>query len=253
MDLSALVVFGAVVFLGSYVQAVTGFAMGMLIVAVAGGLRLLSIPDLAATTSLLTIINVVLAVWGQTRHVYRPIFIWLALGQIPAILVGFLIMDWMDGRFTWLLEMLLGGFILAGAISMWIKPHPWTRVASPSQSFATGVAGGILGGMFSASGPILGWFFYNQPLALASIRATLLSCFVLTTTARTVIVGVDGGLTSIVMSYAAIGLPLVILGTWLGRSLPPPLSEAQIKRMANLILLLMGAWIIVRSVLAVLD
>ena len=62
MDLSALVVFGAVVFLGSYVQAVTGFAMGMLIVAVAGGLRLLSIPDLAATTSLLTIINVVLAV-----------------------------------------------------------------------------------------------------------------------------------------------------------------------------------------------
>ena len=48
MDVPALIIFLLITLLGSYIQAVAGFAMGMLIVAVAGGLRLLEIETLAA-------------------------------------------------------------------------------------------------------------------------------------------------------------------------------------------------------------
>ena len=247
MEILALAAFVLIVFVGSYVQAVTGFAMAMIIVAVVGGMRLLSIPELAATTSLLTIFNVILALWGHSKEIYRPIFSWLALGQVPAIFVGFAIMAWLDGHIRWLLELLLGAFILAGGISMWLRPHPWSAVAGPTASFLTGLGGGLVGGMFSASGPILGWFMYSQPLQLAAIRATLLACFVLTTTTRTGIVAVDGGLTGQVLTYALVGLPVVVLGTWLGRQFPPPVAEDGIKRGANLILLVMGVWILGRA------
>ena len=249
MEIAGLVAFGLIVFVGSYIQAVTGFAMAMIIVAVVGGMRLLSIPELAATTSLLTILNVVLALWGQWHHIYRPVFNWLALGQVPAIFLGFWVMTWLDSNLQWVLELSLGLFITIGGISMWLKPHPWANIAGPGASFATGIAGGIVGGMFSASGPILGWFSYNQPLPLAAIRATLLACFVLTTTTRTGIVIFEDQLTTDVLTFSAIGIPAVIVGTWLGRRFPPPITETGIKRVANGILLLMGSWILIRSAL----
>jgi uncharacterized membrane protein YfcA len=103
--------------------------------------------------------------------------------------------------------------------------------------------------MFSASGPVLGWFGYNQPLPVAAIRATLLACFALTTTTRTTIVGMTGGLTEAVFTYALAGLPIVLVGTWLGRNLPPPFTEDGIKRFAYWLLIVMGCWILLRVAL----
>ena len=119
-----LCAFLGIVFIGSYVQAVTGFAMGMIIVAMVGGLRLMDVPTLAAVASLLTIFNVALALRGQTQHVQRDMFKWLALGQVPAIFVGVQLMLWLDGNTRWLLEFCLGLFITIGGLSMWLKPAP---------------------------------------------------------------------------------------------------------------------------------
>ncbi len=111
-----------------------------------------------------------------------------------------------------------------------------------------GVTGGLVGGLFSASGPVLGWFVYSQPLPVAAIRATLLACFMLTTLTRTIGVGVSGGLTATVLSSAAVSLPVVVLGTWIGRSFVPVLSEQASKRLAYLLLLAMGVWILSRAI-----
>jgi uncharacterized membrane protein YfcA len=247
MDLWSVCVFLFVVFIGSYVQAVAGFAMGMIIVAVVGGFRLLDVPTLAAVVSLLSILNVALALRGQTAFVHRRLFVWLGLGQVPAIFVGFEVMHWLDGNTRWILEVCLGVFITAGGLSMFLRPHPWRRVASPLAAWLTGFTGGLVGGMFSASGPVLGWFGYSQPLALQVIRATLLACFMLTTATRTVLVGIDGGLTALVLTSAVIGLPVVGIGTYLGRNFAPPVSEDAIKRGASLLLLVMGVWILLSA------
>ena len=53
MDGLVIVGFVASVLVATYVQSVTGFAMGMIIIAVIGGSRLMDLPTLTATTSLL--------------------------------------------------------------------------------------------------------------------------------------------------------------------------------------------------------
>ncbi len=61
VETSALIIFLLITFFGSYIQAVAGFAMGMLIVAVAGGLRLIELETLAAVVSILSLTNSVLS------------------------------------------------------------------------------------------------------------------------------------------------------------------------------------------------
>jgi len=243
----ATAAFLIVVFLGSYIQSVAGFAMGMIIIALLGGLRIVDLPTLAAAVSLLTIVNVVLALRGAVAQIQRQVFVWLALGQIPAIFVGVQLLQWLDGNTRTALEIFLGLFITAGGLSMLLKPHPWRQVAGPVACISTGIAGGLVGGLFSASGPVLGWFGYSQPLPLAAIRATLLACFALTTMTRTVVVGAQGGLTLEVLQLALMGWPVVIAGTLLGRYFAPPVAELAIKRMAHALLLSMGGWILVRA------
>ena len=96
---------------------------------------------------------------------------------------------------------------------------------------------------------MLGWFNYRQPLPVLVIRSTLLCTFALTTTTRTVVVGVQGGLVAEVWWLSLLALPLVILGTWLGRELPPPVADATLKRLAFALLLAMGIWILATAML----
>jgi uncharacterized protein len=66
------------------------------------------------------------------------------------------------------------------------------------------------------------------------------------------VVGWGGGLTREVWMLVLMGLPLVLLGTWAGRNLPPAVSDVTLKRLAFALLLVMGAWSIVRALLDLL-
>ena len=46
-------------------------------------------------------------------------------------------------------------------------------------------------------------------------------------------------------TQALAGLPIVVVGTWLGRHLPPPVTEQSIKKFAYWLLIFMGVWILV--------
>lgn len=248
MDLPTLIVFLAATAVGSYVQAVAGFAMGMIIIAVMVGGGVLPVPLITAVVSLLSLVNIVLALRGHGHHLERRLFRWMAVGMLPAIVVGVWLLEHLDARAQWLLELLLGTFIVAGSLSMMIRPQPRPRLSPSWACFAAGFSGGLLGGMFSASGPVMGWFNYRQPLTVAEIRTTLLASFALTTTFRTLVVGATGGLTGEVWLLFAIGCPVVLVATWAGGRFPPPVAETTLKRMAFALLVLMGCWSIFRAV-----
>ena len=126
---------------------------------------------------------------------------------------------------------------------MMMKPQPREARSGAFSYFAAGLGGGVLGGMFSAAAPIMGWFVYRQPMPVAELRATLLACFAVSTLVRTAYVGFGGGLTADVWTLAGLSLPVVLLTAWLGRRFPPPLSEIALRRAAFGLLLAMGAWI----------
>jgi len=181
------------------------------------------------------------------HHVERRMVFWIALSLPPAVWAGVMLLDVLDRRVAWLLEFLLGGFIVLGSLSMMLRPQPRKALSRPWACFGAGLFGGLLGGMFSASGPVMGWFTYRQPLAVAEIRTTLLAVFALTTSLRTGIVGYSGGLTAEVWLLTLLGVPLVLFGTWMGRSFVPPLADVALKRVAFGLLLAMGTWMVVRS------
>ena len=243
VDVPALIIFLLITLLGSYIQAVAGFAMGMLIVAVAGGLRLVEIETLAAVVSILSLTNSALSLWGQTQHVHWRLFVWLAAGQLPALVLGLYFLDHLGANSRWLLELCLGLFLTMGALGMLLKPKPLQHVSSSWVAWLTGLCGGTLGGMFSASGPVLGLFGFSQPLPLNVIRATLLSSFLLVTSSRTLMVGWRGELTEPVLLIVAMALPVVLIGTWWGRIFAPPVSDAALKRAAFWLILVMGVWV----------
>lgn len=249
MDTSTLILFLLATAVGSYVQSVAGFAMGMIIIAVVVGGGLLDVPVITAVVSLLSLVNIVLALRGHGHHLAWPVFAWMALGLLPAVAVGVWLLEHLDAQAQWLLELLLGAFIVVGSLSMMIRPRLRPQISPPWACFVAGFSGGLLGGLFSASGPVMGWFNYRQPLTVAQIRTTLLASFALTTTFRTLVVGYAGGLTREVWLLCLIGLPVVLAGTWLGRGFPPAVSEITLKRLAFGLLVVMGCWSMARALL----
>jgi uncharacterized membrane protein YfcA len=247
MDMLTILVFCCAVVLGSYVQAATGFAMGLVVLAIVAGSRSVDIVTITVVISLLALLNVAFALRGQTAHVERRCWLLLCAGQLPAIWVGLTLLEILAQGAVRLLELILGAFVIAGSLSMLLRPEAQRQLSPAWAWVAGGAAGGVLGGLFSASGPVMGWFAYRQPLAAEAVRATLLACFAVTTTTRTALVAVDGGLTRDVWAFVALAVPLVLLGTWAGRRFRPQ-SDAGLRRSAFVLLLLIGLWIFFRSV-----
>jgi uncharacterized membrane protein YfcA len=244
VSLEALGIFLAVVLVGSYVQAVAGFAMGMLIIAVVTVAGLFDIVTITAVVSLVSFANIALSLHGHYHLVHGGVLRGLCIGQLPAVLVGFWLLERMSGTALSLLELLLGVFIVAGSLSMMLRPQPRGTVSGNFQCLLAGFGGGILSGLFAASGPVIGWFTYRQPLPVTEIRATLLGFFAVTTVFRTTLVGLGGGFTGDVLMLAAIGLPAVFFGAWVGRRWPPAVGESGMRRLAFGLLLVMGTWIV---------
>ena len=240
----ALIAFVALVALGGYVQTVAGFAMGMIILAGNSVLALHSLPVTTAVISLVSLLNIVLSLQGHFHRIHRRGVLALVAGQAPAIVAGVVLLGFLDVRAERVLQGLLGAFILAGCGAMALRPRPRTTPSTTPAFALAGVAGGLLAGLFSASGPVLGWFLYRQPLPVPEIRATLLATFAVSTLVRTVVVGVEGGLTTEVWRLAGASVAAVLVSVWLGRRFPPPVSEDALRRGAFALLTLMGAWIL---------
>ena len=153
--LTLLFLLMAVLF-GSYIQTVTGFAMGMIIVATVGGLGLLQLSVLAILVSLLTSVNSFLSLRGNWSRIEFRFFLFLALGQFPAIVFGIELLNFLESNEVWILKIILGSFLVLGGLLSFVNPRPLKRLSGRLTVFLAGILGGTLGGLFSASGPVLG-------------------------------------------------------------------------------------------------
>jgi len=243
-------VFLLVALAGAFVQTVSGFALGMILVALAAGFNLVSLPVLTATVSLLSLANIVIALRTQTHQIDWRAWRMVSLGQVPAIALGLVLMVQLHTSALAFLQLLLGLFVFFGSLSM-MRPNAVLATTSSrgAQLFA-GISGGLCGGLFSASGPVMGWFFYRQPWALAPIRATLLACFAVTTSARTLLVIGRGELETETVTLTLASLPVIFLGTWLGGRWVDKISVQVLRRWVFRLLLAMGGVIIGRALLA---
>jgi uncharacterized membrane protein YfcA len=168
------------------------------------------------------------------------------VGAVPCLIAGFLLLNILSLRGEGLLRIVLGAFLLLAALIHVMKPRPRDTFSPPSAQIAVGGLAGFIGGLFATAGPPLVYLLYRQPLAIAQIRATLLTVFVFLTTFRIIVATVHGSVTQHEGFLLLLGLPTVMIFTFLGRRWPLPFNDIAMRRFAFILLALLGLALIIR-------
>ena len=136
----------------------------------------------------------------------------------------------------------MGGlFILLAVLQLFMSKN------AASQSFAKKVGvpgGGILSGVMTGSlgipGPVALWVLMNSGLDLKRIKATLRVYFVLAYGAALVLHLVINGWGEGVIAYCLIFIPAILIGILVGRIFDRLIKPSMLRKLLEMLLLLMG-------------
>ena len=249
MDLLTVGLFLLIVAFAAITQTITGFAMGLIIVAVSTALDIMPLLEVTAIISIISMVNIILVLRGTVSRIDVKVLGQIALGLGPSLVVGFWWLDQFAMIWDQGLKMVLGFMVMTAGISMMLKPGRWRNRSGPFVTVGTGLLGGLFGGLYSAAGAPIAYLIYRQPLAIAVIRSTLLAIFLLSTTLRAGIGVAYGHFTGPVVMQTAMALPLVILISVALKSVLQALPEVWVRRWVFLVLQGVGAWLIIQPVL----
>ena len=230
--------------LASYVQNLTGFAFGLIFLALVGVFDLVPIAVAANAVTLITLSQTFIYFreypLTDDWRVIRPA-IWPSLA---GVLIGVGLLYWLSDGALYLLKIALGFAVVGSAALLVMRFEPKSQIDAPRSFALTGVLAGVMGGLFSTAGPPLVYKLYRQPLSLPVIRQALLVMFGLSQLVRLVVVLASGQFTPASIAYAAMAVPLLFVVTRGNRRYPLKLSPAAVSRVAAGLLLMAGVGLI---------
>ena len=240
METASLVILLLLAAGASYVQTLTGFALGLLMMGGVGLTGVVPLPDAAVLVGILGLVNaaqVLAKGWRDIawREFLLVIFVSLAFLVLGYWLLGLLVaasLDW--------LKLTLGGIIILSSLQLLLRPMPFEKPSGPGSFLFFGAIAGIMGGLFSTAGPPLVYHFYRQPLRPVSIRETLVAIFAVNGMLRLLLVGLAGDMPSSSFWWGLLCIPVVMAFTALARRYPPPLTPTGLRRVAFCLLFLSG-------------
>lgn len=252
VDIYAYSVFLIAVALGAWLQATSGFALGLIVMAIVQMSGVMSIAETAAAISVLAFFNIAVSLFDTYKDVDKRLFLFLTLGQLPAIALGIALLNYLTREATVILEIVFALFLITGSFALALNPTPKEHRSGASATTAVGFAGGIFGGLFAASGPVVGWFAYRQPIVIASIRASLLAMLGVTTCTRTVLVWIDGIFSQSLLLVIVTAIPVVFISTYIAKRFQPRITDRQFRRAIFSLVFLVGCWILSVAVVGLL-
>lgn len=240
MSSAALVVFLFVAGLSAYVQTITGFAFGLIMMGAIAMLDLLPLADAAAVVGALTLVNAAQMVAKGWRHVaWRQWRIVVAF-SLPTVVVGFELLHWLAAERLDALRLMLAGVIVVASVQIVKAPKAGATLPGGASFAAAGVASGLLGGLFSTGGPPVIYRFYTSPLPLPTIRETLVAIFALNASLRLALVIGAGPRPPMSAWTGLLAIPVVMAATAAARRWPPPLSPQKLRLVAAMLLAASG-------------
>jgi uncharacterized membrane protein YfcA len=237
MTLHALAAFLLLAAAAAYVQTVTGFAFGLIMMAGVALAGLTPLPDAAAVVSLLTLANTLQMAAKGWRHIAWREWRLAVIGCVPMIAVGFALLHWLASERVDLLRLALAAAILAASLSVLRPPRPDSAAPRGWTYVAAGAFAGLTSGLFAAGGPPLVLRFYSAPLPLATIRETLVSIFALNSVIRLALVFGTGLKPPDSAWWGVLALPVVFAATAAARRWPPPVATQTIHRLVAALLI----------------
>ena len=233
--------------LATIMQTLSGFGFGLLVVA---SFTLLDVLPLTATTflvSLLGLVNSTTVVVKNRSTVKVPELKLMLYTGIPLMLLGFILLEYMSAHLTQFLNFILGISIFLCCGLMLIGRDRANKQSGRGSFLIAGGVSGLLGGLFSTSGPPLVFQCYKQAWSIEAIRSTLLAVFTIGGLVR-VGIALFGTLPELdIMFLIAAAIPLVLLVTQFARKLTPYVDAKWIRIIAIALLGLSGVSLVATS------
>jgi uncharacterized membrane protein YfcA len=224
-------------FAGGFVAGLSGFAFGL----VAASLWLYILTPLQSATLIVAFGIIVqgYSVW-KLRHALdwrrlSPFVIGAAIG-VPA---GVMLLAWSDPHTV---RIAVGIFLVIYSLYAFFRP-PLKLAASPGAAAdaAVGFINGAVGGLTGLAGILVtiwcglrGW---PKDVQRATFQPVAVAVFLMTA----VRLGATGTVTAETLKFFLIGLPCVIVGTWLGLKLFGKIDEAMFRKVVLALLFMSGA------------
>lgn len=160
-------VIALIMFLGAFLQGLTGFGSGLIAVP----LLVLYLP-LTTITPTLSIVNLLMATylsWVLRRHIHLTQWRWLLVTGVLGTLVGNLLLAHVNlvG-----LQVGMALLVMSVAICFWFGVQ-WQLANTPRLQGMTGLLAGFSNGALTLGGPPVVLFLTSHRLARDSFRATL--------------------------------------------------------------------------------
>ncbi|MDX3925877.1 MAG: TSUP family transporter [Shinella sp.] len=246
---SDFVVFAALAFVAAYVQTLTGFAFGLLLMGALALTGLIPLPEAAIVVSLLTLANATVVLARGWQDIATMPFLLSLAGALPMIVAGYGLLTFLAASSLSVLRLILGLAIIVSSLQLIRTPSPLAKQSDGPVFVLFGALGGLMGGLFSTAGPPLVFQFYRQPLPYRVVRETLVAIFSLNSLFRLGLVVAHDDWQAHALLWTSAGLPAVLVSTYLARRWPPALSPSTLRFVAFTLLLLSGISLVTPVVL----
>lgn len=225
-------------------QSVTGFALALILLGLTGLFELAPLPDVANVATVLSLANAAIALRRTHESVDVPVMRYTVAGSLFGVAAGVALLAWLSANVVMLLRLLLGVVVIACAIVVLVRTHPLPQRSSRASFHGFGFLSGVLGGLFSASGPPLVYQFYRQPLALDTIRDTLVASLAAAGVLRLAMVVGSGQFNLRSAWMCAVALPVSISVTWWMKRHPPAWDRGMVLKIVCALLIVTGIGLI---------
>ena len=223
-----------------YAQALTGFALALILLGLVGATNLVPLTDAVNATTIIGFCTAWLFLYRNRALRVEKVLVPTVIASAGGVLVGALLLVWLAGTAYQVLRLVLVASIVACAVSLWRAAQPLPAMSSAKTFAITGGIAGIMGGMFSAGGPPLVYLLYRQPKPLPWIRQSLMVFFGFTTSLRLFIVVPSGQFSLFAVQLATEALPIVFLMTYFAVRHPLPLSPKLFRGLICVLLITTG-------------
>ncbi|CAM3771828.1 hypothetical protein CCOS865_03108 [Pseudomonas reidholzensis] len=249
MELWQHVGFVLCVALATFAQNATGFAFGLLLLGLTGMLGLAPMETVANVSSILTLTNALIMVrtWpGLPRGLG-----WVVLAcSLAGVVGGVHLLALLGTHERAMLQVVLGVTIVLCSFMLVLQSQRRERVSGTFSFACFASVSGVMGGLFSSAGPPLVYQLYRQPLAVQVIRDTLIVVFAANALMRLSVVVITHRFELQAAYLALEALPVVFILTWWMRRHPLKLSARVLRLAVFGLLLLAGASLIGKVLIA---
>ena len=209
-DWQVLLLSSAAIFLAAIVRGFSGFGFSLLSITAIS--LILPVAQIVPSIFLLEIaasINLIPSIW---REIHWRSLIWLMVGYGIGLPFGVYALVYAPQAPA---QIVLGIFVIGTAILM-LRGFQLARTPGAPASTATGAASGLLNGAFGIGGPPVVLFYFSTPGAAAIGRASIIFFFLFTDLVGVCYLAIQGLVTMQSFVQAALWLPTLLVGVWIG-------------------------------------